>query len=288
MKLVARFLVLPLVVSLAAPAYAASEKQACIAASEKAQGLRTEGHMIAARQQLLVCARDVCPTIVRKDCARWVAEVDEALPSIVLAAKDGAGHDVTDVRVSVDDQPFVDKLDGKSQVIDPGSHVFKFERDGVPPVTETVLVREGEKNRIVQIQWTTPATGGAGAAGGKDAGSESAKPIPPATWILGGIGVIGLAGFTAFGISARSQASDLRSTCAPACEQSDVDAVKRKALFADVSLGVGLVAFGAATYFWLAAPTETKEAKSSARKPSTTVGFSPLVGGGAVQIAGSF
>src|SRR4051794_12629458 len=111
----------------AAPPASPQEKKACAVASEKAQALRSEGKMIAARELLLVCARDICPTVVRKDCSRWVAEVDEALPSIVVAAKDEDGHDVTDAKVFVDDQPFSDSLDGKAQPIDPGAHVVRLE-----------------------------------------------------------------------------------------------------------------------------------------------------------------
>jgi hypothetical protein len=256
-----------------APPASAQEKKACAAASEKAQSLRSEGKMISARELLLVCARDVCPTVVRKDCSRWVAEVDEALPSIVVAAKDESGHDVTDAKVFVDDQPFSDTLDGKSQPIDPGAHVVRLERQG-KQVTEKVLIREGEKNRIVLIHLgPQPKEGGPPPPPPKD------KPIPAETWILGGVGVVGLVGFVGFGLSARGQASDLRSSCAPACAQSDVDSVKKKALFADVSLGIGLVALGAATYFYLTTSNE---------KDATKVGFAPLSGGGALSVAGHF
>jgi hypothetical protein len=256
--------------SFAAPPASVQEKKACAAASEKAQSLRSEGKMIAARELLLVCARDVCPTVVRKDCSRWVAEVDEALPSVVVAAKDENGHDVTDAKVFVDDQPFADSLDGKAQPIDPGAHVFRLERQG-KQITEKVLVREGEKNRIVLIHLGPPPKAEGAAP------PPSSRSVPAETWILGGVCVVGLVGFVGFGLSARSQASDLRSSCAPACAQSDVDGVKRKALFADVSLGIGLVALGAATYFFVA---------SSSDKNATQVGFAPLPSGGALSLAG--
>lgn len=258
---------------LAAPPASPQEKKACVVASEKAQALRSEGKMISARELLLVCARDVCPTVVRKDCSRWVAEVDEALPSIVVAAKDESGHDVTDAKVYVDDQLFSETLDGKSQPIDPGAHVVRLERQG-KQITEKVLIREGEKNRIVLIHLGPQPN-----EGGGPPPPPPSKPIPSETWILGGVGVVGLVGFIGFGLSARSQASDLRSSCAPACAQSDVDSVKKKALFADVSLGIGLVALGAATYFYLTTSNE---------KDATKVGFAPLNGGGALSVAGHF
>ncbi|MGZ3478173.1 MAG: hypothetical protein ACXVCJ_26990, partial [Polyangiales bacterium] len=114
----------------------------------------------------------------------------------------------------------------------------------------------------------------------EQAGAELAEhPADAEQLVFGGIGVVGLVGFVGFGLSAKSQASDLRSSCAPACAQSDVDGVKRKALFADVSLGIGLVAIGAATYFFIA---------SSSDKDATKVGFAPLPSGGAFSVAGHF
>lgn len=265
----------------AVPAAAASplDKQACIAASEKAQHLRADSKLMSSREQLLSCARDVCPAVIRKDCARWLAEVEEALPTIVLAAKDGAGHDLGAVKVTVDDKPFAEKLEGKAQTIDPGSHVFKFEREGGPSVTETVLVREGEKNRIVAVTFSSPTDGSPSAPPPAPAGAlPGERVVSPAAWVLGGVGVAAFASFAYFGLSGRSQASELRSTCAPACAQSDVDSVNGKLLVADVSLGISVISLGIATYLFL----NPKQVESRA------VGFAPLPGGGALSLSGSF
>src|SRR5580698_9599765 len=86
------------------------EKQACARASEDAQQLRSEGRPKEARDRLLVCARDTCPGIVRKDCTLWLAEVTAALPSVVVAAKDAQGQDVVSVKVTLDGEPFTDKV----------------------------------------------------------------------------------------------------------------------------------------------------------------------------------
>jgi hypothetical protein len=256
---------------LAPPASAATpqDKQACIAASEKAQHLRADSKLTASREQLLSCARDACPAVIRKDCARWLAEVDEALPSIVLGAKDNEDHDVTDVKVTVDKQLFAERLDGKAQPIDPGTHVFTFERAGESAVTETVLVREGEKNRMVSVKFVHDKPTAVDPV-------RTEKKISPAAWIFGGVGVVAFTSFAYFGLSARSRASDLRSSCAPACADDDVSSVRSKLLIADLSLAISLVSFGAATYFFLN-PTETR-----------AVALSPLPGGAALQIAGRF
>jgi hypothetical protein len=51
--------------------------------------------LIEAREQLRACAAAQCPAVVQTDCAGWLAEVEKALRSVVVAAKDGAGVDRT-------------------------------------------------------------------------------------------------------------------------------------------------------------------------------------------------
>jgi hypothetical protein len=271
--------------TLASPAgaHAADDKQACIAASEKAQQLRADGKLSSSREQLLFCARDVCPGVVRKDCARWLGEVDEALPTIVLGARDGEGHDIFAVKVTVDNKPFTDKLEGKAQSIDPGAHVIRFERDTGETVTENVLIREGEKNRIVSVTFA-PAQPATTAPAKTDTTPPPASLQPEkhprvAAWVLSGVGVAALGSFAYFGITARNDASDLRSSCAPTCAQSDVDSVRTRLLVADVSLGVSLLSFGIATYLFVS---------DSGSEKRTAVVVSPLANGGALQLVGRF
>jgi hypothetical protein len=85
------------------------------------------------------------------------------------------------------------------------------------------------------------------------------------SYVLGGIGVVALAGTAYFWLSASSDKSDL-DACKPGCAQNDVDAVEQKRLFGDIALGVGLVSLGAATYFWLNQPKAAPPAES-ARTP---------------------
>src|SRR5579863_10550700 len=83
-----------------AKAHAADEAGKCAAASNQAQDLRSANKLRAARAQLLTCVRDVCPGMVRNDCAQWIGEVDQAMPTIVVSATDGSGHDLADVKVT--------------------------------------------------------------------------------------------------------------------------------------------------------------------------------------------
>src|ERR1700729_2803743 len=99
----------------------------CIAASTAGQTLRKQGKLLAARDQMIACARDACPAIVRSHCARWLSEVDAAIPSVVVRAEDAAAGAAIDARLSIDGRP--GKLDGQPVRLDPGEHTLSIEND---------------------------------------------------------------------------------------------------------------------------------------------------------------
>jgi hypothetical protein len=296
--LIAATLVASLVTTAVPGRARADEKETCVAASDQAQNLRDEGKYRRAREALLICARDACPGIVRRDCEKWLSDLDASYPTIVLGARDAKGRDVPGARVLVDGAPFSDKLDGKPLPIDPGEHVFRYEAPGVAPLEERAVIRVGEKNRFLTAQ-LKPLAGAAVAANAPPPASSASTPSarapsdagasdtastggPPASvYILGGVGLVGLAGFAYFGVSGKSQISDMKATCAPACAQSDVDDAKSKLLIADVSLGVGLVAIGAATWILIS------HWSSSAPPAAARVDVHPLPGGALASVRGT-
>ncbi len=119
-----------------ATAARADDKTTCADAYSTSQSLRDEHKLLAARAQLRVCARQACARYARgqmvTDCTTWLAQVDQAIPSIVFAVKDGSGNDLSAVRVTMDGQPLTDKLDGTAIQIDPGEHHFSFESADLP------------------------------------------------------------------------------------------------------------------------------------------------------------
>lgn len=261
-------------------ARAADAKAQCIAAYEQGQKLKQESKLSEARKQLLVCIRDVCPDALSHECEQWLKEVDGAMPSVVFAAKGPKGTDVTDVRVTVDGKVVTEKLDGKAIPMDPGDHTFKFEYGDAPPIEQSVLVREGEKLRAINVNF-----GG----GGSDPGPGTPKPEPGAVhstpamaYVLGGLGIVALGSFTYFGLTGKSKADDLQS-CKPYCDKSEVDATRTKLIVADVSLGVGLVSLGIATYLFLSKPDAA---------PTTSTGLQlnigPTAGGAFAGVSSHF
>src|SRR5580704_15746858 len=77
----------------------AADKAACLDASSQAQTLRDAHQLVEARDQLRICARQICPAVVQADCATWLDAVEKSLPTVVLTAKDGRGGDVINVKV---------------------------------------------------------------------------------------------------------------------------------------------------------------------------------------------
>ena len=73
-----------------------------------------------------------------------------------------------------------------------------------------------------------------------------------------------MAGFVGFGLATRSLESHLQDTCSPRCTDSQVDAVDRRALFADVSLGVGVAALAVAGTLYFTRPAETETVRLEA------------------------
>lgn len=223
-------------------ARARADKQECLTAHEAAQHLRTEGKLRAARESLLICSAEACPSLVKLDCTQWLPEVERDLPTIIVRAKDYAGADVAAARVELDGALVAKSLDGKPIAVDPGTHTVKVV--GAVAIEQQVVIAAGEKNRIVEVTFPNDKPPPAPAA---------RSPLP---WILGGVGVVGIAGFAALGLSARSRLNELRDTCAPNCDPGERRGIQTRLVLADVSLAIGVVSLSVATYLFLK-PTPT-------------------------------
>jgi hypothetical protein len=126
-------------------------KDQCVDANSKAQPLRRAGKLVAARAQLAICADPRCPGIVRDDCTQRLDDLERVQPTIVFDAKDSAGNDLSEVKVSMDGKALVGRLDGTAIAVDPGPHAFTFEVSGQPNITRGFVLKEGEKLRRERI-----------------------------------------------------------------------------------------------------------------------------------------
>jgi hypothetical protein len=178
-------------------------KQECVSANESAQDLRRAAQLREAKKQLAVCVSASCPAPVREDCAARLSEVDAAMPSLVLVAKDRAGNDVSAVVVTMDGLPFADTLDGTAVPVDPGEHRFIFEGEGLPSTEKVIVVHEGDKSRHVNV-----VLGGTVAADAATTESKDSLFSPNRRRLLGlavgGTGAAGIVLGAIFGLVAKS------------------------------------------------------------------------------------
>jgi hypothetical protein len=251
----------------------ADDKAACLEAASKGQRFKDNHKLVEAREQLRVCAAAVCPAVVQSDCAGWLAEVDAALPSVVLAAKSAAGADLVEVKVTLDGQPLVSSLDGHAVRMNAGPHAFHFAGADGAVADKQVLVREGERNQSVTAvlgpapvkpspartnpppptEANGPGTGPQAQPGTEPApgggGGSSMKTIG---WVLGAGGVAGLAVGTIFGFIAtgdKSAAHCVNNVCDP----GTVGGIKSASLVSDVGwIGGALLLAGGASLVLLA------------------------------------
>jgi hypothetical protein len=135
---------------------AGPSKDQCISANEDADALRKSGHLLAARTSLAACTVGSCPSVVRDDCNTHLKEVNDALPSVLITAVDGATP-LTDVKVVIDNETtLAERLDGKPLEVDPGEHTFAFFVKGKATQTKKLTLKEGEKNHAEALQFGTP------------------------------------------------------------------------------------------------------------------------------------
>lgn len=281
---------------------ALADNKACSKAYTNGQIQKKAGKLREAKKSLVACAQNSCPAFINSECAKWLNEVDSMLPTVVIAASDAQGNDLTNVTVSSDGKKLTDQLGGMALEMDPGPHTLRFEHKGNKPVEKKVVIREGEKARVIKVQFGSPnkaapapvSKPAAGSGGSPAVGAEattshaSSKTL---AYVLGGVGVVGLGSFAYFGLTGTSQRSDLLGHCKNnVCDlpQDQIDSrrssIKTKFLIADISLGVGVVSLGLATYFFL------KPDHSEAKKDSARLRFdlTPTRGGSYASVAGRF
>jgi hypothetical protein len=250
----------------------------CVAASNSSVDLRRDHRLLAARAQLLVCAASSCPSDVRAECLRRLDAVKALIPTIVFEAKDAEGTDLSAVKVTMDGQPFADRLQGTALPVDPGEHTFAFETAREPAVVMHLVVREGEKERRETVMFgTIVAPPGPRVVSEPDRGLGTQRTLAIVT---AGIGAVGLGAGGVFGLMMLSKKSDAQRVCPDICaDQGGVnlwnDAVSSGNLATAFLAGGGLAIAGAAV-LWFTAP--------SSGAPAARVGLGP----GTLQLKGDW
>ena len=206
------------------------------------------------------------------------------MPSVSFRAKNEAGKEIVDVRVLVDGTAVAESIEPRAIPMDPGKYKIRFERKDGTSTEDTIVVRPGEKNKIVEIAFEAP----------KPAIVTTAPPpapveakgggfrVPWIAWVGLGLGVAGGVGTAVFAVLAKDDENRLRATCAPSCSPSLRGDPDTKVALANVSLVVGAAGLGLAIASTVFANTVFKE------KPAIAAAIAPTSGGGTVVVAGAF
>jgi hypothetical protein len=138
-------------------------KEVCLDSHSRGQDAREQNKLSLARKLFLTCAQPSCPNVVQSDCARMADDLGRLQPSLNFTARDGAGIDLADTSVYVDDILVATRLDdGKAHDVDPGKHSIRFTHAGKEQVL-AVVVGLGERGRMVSVTFGAPPSPAVGA-----------------------------------------------------------------------------------------------------------------------------
>lgn len=198
------------------------------------------------------------------------------MPTLVFEAKDANGNDLSAVRVTMDERPLVERLEGTALSIDPGEHKFSFETKEHPTIWKQLVIREGEKDRRERVTFGSnaaaespaPLVGGVGPVSGSSLQAhDQSEPEqnPGATqrilgWTGTGLGAVGIVLGVVFTAQKNAKDSEASRICPTGigCKEGDntkirvlTDDANTKGTLAVVSFVAGglLVAGGLVTVF---------------------------------------
>jgi hypothetical protein len=290
------YLSLSLSVALVAssPLAARADTKSCVAAHATGQREAKAGHLKEAAQLYTSCGSDAtCPEQLRTECTELLETLRRGVPSVIFSVIDKNGVDTPNVKVYAGEQLLSDGLDGRAVELDPGKYHLRFVLSDGTELVSDVLVREAEKNRMVQVRAEPepkPQAAPAPVAGAPAAAAPVPRSGPPvAAWVATGVAVAGLGTFGAFAILGNKDKQQLLD-CAPGCPASERDTrdkLKTKFLVADIGLGVGAASAVLATVLFITSSSGS-EPRETAKAPTRRLDIASDAHGASVLLRGSF
>jgi hypothetical protein len=211
------------------------------------------------------------------------------------------GAPIDQVSVTVDGANVPAALFNGERPTDPGAHEVKAGAPGYKTATAAVQLRDGGDSTVsltLEPESTpiaTPAESGMSAPATSSPSSATNGPPPPRApspnrapaFIALGIGGVGVALGSVFGILALSTKSSLDNACTskicPGSSQSDIDALSTRATISTIGFAVGIVGVGIGAV--LIATSLGGDARPAAAAPLRVW---PWVGAGTAGIGGVF
>ena len=210
-------------------------KQECVAANDRAQDLRQAGKLRAAREQLALCVA----AAARGRCARTALSASPRSPPLSPGSssprRTRPETTLESVRVTVDGDPFADRLDGAALDVDPGQHTFRFETPTAPR----------PRRRSSSARAKEAADGPAGRTSPRRSRPPAGSARPRGAYAAFGAAGASVSSWgPCFGVMAlapRSRRSTPRVALRrPVVPRSDVSTLNTRAWAADIGLGVGV------------------------------------------------
>jgi hypothetical protein len=250
------------------------EQARCVNDHREGQTLHRAGRLKASKERFQRCLDLQCSPVLRMDCAARLDEVEAEVPTIVLAARSSRG-DLVEVSVFQSGLLLTSRLDGRPIALDPGPQALRFEAAGHEPLEERLLMRSGERNRLVLVTMkerlpsgspsngpaltsspglTSPTPGGT-ASEGSAAAPPRSVPAPPAQplasfstsdYFVFGTGLGLAAAGAVLGLVVVRERAAATEQCSPFCSEDHVDGIRRRGWIADglLVLSAGTLLYG--------------------------------------------
>jgi hypothetical protein len=239
----------------------------CVYYHLEAQRQRRAKKLIEAKTAMRECAMSECPTMVQQDCLQWIQSIDDQTPSVVFSIE-ADGKAVTGAKITIDG---VDVDSSANAVpLNPGPHTYVVSNPPYEPQSGSLNVLEGQRYRVFNVRFEQPKPATTQPPPRPVVRMETLRPVPVATWVLLGVGVVGAGAFAGMGLTGKSQEAELKDVCSPNCTDHDTKSMKSLYLGADIAAGVGAAALISAGIVFLTRPSYERE---------VAVGVAPLPGG---------
>ena len=257
----------------------------CADAYERAQAEKLEMKYKQARESAKLCSQLECTVeAITQECVKLYEQLGNEIPTLVFSAKTWDGTALIDVKVEMNGEPLLDKLDGTPVSLDPGTYEFRFETPGYEPKASTYVARVGDTNRLIEVVFGEAPPEPPSMPGGSFSSAQLPprdKPVPVASYVLGGVSLLGFGAFAYLRFSGIQDYNELNAKCAPECDEEDVQDIRTKFRASYIPLGVGVAALGGAILVYAVGG-------DSSTDPQADVSIVPTIGGAGAHLRARF
>lgn len=199
-----------------------------------------------------------------KEVEERISQLKGRIPKLTLKR----GKSAKSGRIEIDGVSVGENTVGSPMPFDPGPHQVDVKLGETSKFSETVTLAEGDSKELViefSEQAAPPVTGPGDKPLEKDRPPGDKKSKSALPWIIGGVGVAGLAAGGVFFLMKNGKVNELEDACGPSgnqCppeKQSTYDDAKTYNTLSMVGLGVGVVGIGVAATLLLTQKSEPQK-----------------------------